>query len=96
FSVSDTGSNVRKDAFWFGEGQGRAVVSVASGDATALENYLKEQDIPFMAIGSVTNGPIEVNGETWNPIRYWKDRYETLIAHTLAGTGAEEAMLDVK
>ncbi|MBX2938532.1 MAG: phosphoribosylformylglycinamidine synthase subunit PurL [Ferruginibacter sp.] len=96
FSVSDTGSNVRKDAFWFGEGQGRAVVSVASVDATALENYLKEQDIPFMAIGFVTNGPIEVNGETWNPIRYWKDRYETLIAHTLAGTGAEEAMLDVK
>ncbi|HRN92857.1 MAG TPA: phosphoribosylformylglycinamidine synthase subunit PurL, partial [Ferruginibacter sp.] len=96
FSVSDTGSNVRKDAFWFGEGQGRAVVSVASGDARAMEDYLHQQGVPFMAIGTVTDGNIEVDGETWNRIQYWKNLYETSISNTLTGAGASEAMLDVK
>lgn len=96
FSVSDTGSNVRKDAFWFGEGQGRAVVSVASGDARAMEDYLHQHGVPFMAIGTVTDGNIEVDGETWNRIQYWKNLYETSISNTLTGAGASEAMLDVK
>jgi phosphoribosylformylglycinamidine synthase len=96
FSVSDTGSNVRKDAFWFGEGQGRAVVSVASGDARAMEDYLHQQGVSFWAIGTVTDGNIEVDGETWNRIQHWKNLYETSISNTLTGAAASEAMLDVK
>ncbi|RYY70002.1 MAG: phosphoribosylformylglycinamidine synthase subunit PurL [Chitinophagaceae bacterium] len=92
FDVAATDAGIRKDAYWFGEGQSRVVVSVAAGEKSALETILKEGNTPFIAIGKVTNGGIIVEGENWGDIRGWKDQYDNAIADILKGHENEEAL----
>ena len=79
FNVSMEGSDVRKDAFWFGEGQGRAIVSTSKENLELLEESLNKNKVPFLKIGKVSSGKIEVNGQKWNDIKYWKEKYENAI-----------------
>ncbi len=69
---------VRNDAFWFGESQGRVVVSVKSENMTAFENAL---NIPFGKIGTVTSGDVLVNGEHWDTIGDWFEKYDNAIGN---------------
>ena len=79
FNVSMEGSDVRKDAFWFGEGQGRAIVSTSKENLELLEESLNKNKVPFLKIGKVSSGKIEVDGQKWNDIKYWKEKYENAI-----------------
>ncbi|MBX7182192.1 MAG: phosphoribosylformylglycinamidine synthase subunit PurL [Bacteroidia bacterium] len=47
-------AKLRKDAFLFGEAQGRIVVSVKPEKATELENLLTKKSIEFQQLGTVT------------------------------------------
>jgi len=77
-----TENSIRKDAFLFGEAQSRVVVSVASTYKEAFENILG--DIPFMQIGTVTEGSVNIDGESWGEMGYWKNLYLTAIEKQLA------------
>jgi len=63
FSVT-TNEAFRKDAFLFGESQGRLVVSVAADQAGAVEEALKAAGVPFSRLGEVTTADFVVDGET--------------------------------
>ncbi len=78
FSVSAE-TNFRKDAYWFGEAQGRVVVSVSKLKAEGLQRKAKEAGIEALQLGTVTNENIEVNGENWGSIKEWKEKYDTAI-----------------
>jgi phosphoribosylformylglycinamidine synthase len=78
FSVSGE-SPIRKDAFWFGEAQGRVVVSCTKPNSERLQQKAKEAGIAITELGTVTGGNIEVNGEDWGNIHEWKEKYETAI-----------------
>ncbi len=80
FRVSDTDSNIRKDAFWFGEAQGRIVVSVSKKDEDAFTEKIKESGVPIFKLGQVTGAEIEVNGENWGDISEWYQKYQNVIA----------------
>ena len=80
FDVAQHGSDIRKDAFWFGEAQGRVVVTVQAEKAHKFEQQLK---IPFQKLGVVTSGEIIIDKESWGNISEWKDRYDNAIGKYL-------------
>lgn len=80
--VVEQQSNVRADAFWFGEGQGRAVVSVAPELQQAFLQAVGS--FPCLQLGTVTTASVEVNGNSWGTIEQWKRQYDTAIADLLA------------
>lgn len=74
----ETDGNIRKDAFLFGEGQSRVVVSVSADKQTAFEAALK--GFPHSKIGIVNKtGSINIDGEGWGQIADWKNAYDTAI-----------------
>lgn len=79
-----TDAAIRKDAYLFGEGQSRVVVSVRQVDAVTLENTLKQTGVPFSKIGEVTSGDVQVDDEAWGGITAWKERYDTAIERYMA------------
>jgi len=71
----NTMSEIRKDAFLFGESQSRAVVSV-SPEQQELFEHLLEHKFPYLLLGRVTGGRIQVDGENFGDIHQWKELYE--------------------
>ena len=78
FSVSAQ-TNFRKDAYWFGEAQGRVVVSASKLNAQGLKLKAEQAGIEIIELGIVTGGNIEVNGEGWGSVADWKLKYDTAI-----------------
>ena len=83
-------ATIRKDAYWFGEGQSRVVVTVKP-DAVALFRKAIDNH-PYAEIGFVTNGSIEVDGMEWGTVLEWKEKYDTAIENLLAGNESEHAL----
>ena len=84
FDVSSEGTDVRKDAFWFGEAQSRVVVSVSAKSRDAFWKEMETCDIPFLSLGKVTVGTLKVDGELWGLIEDWKNLYDKAIEKHLA------------
>lgn len=76
-------SELRKDAYWFGEAQGRVVVSCSKLQSEGLQLKAKEAGIPVTELGTVTDGKIIVNGEDWGNSVEWKEKYDTAIEKLL-------------
>jgi phosphoribosylformylglycinamidine synthase subunit PurL len=73
----NTSGGIRADAFLFGEGQGRILLSIAPEYTRIVEQKL--QDSPFLKLGKTTNGSINVNNEFWGSINDWKKAYDESI-----------------
>ncbi|OAV46048.1 phosphoribosylformylglycinamidine synthase subunit PurL [Lewinella sp. 4G2] len=69
----------RKDAFWFGEAQGRVVVSAADHQTAKLEDLLRDRGIGFTVLGVVRGDDITVDGEKWGEL----DEFMTMHQLTL-------------
>jgi phosphoribosylformylglycinamidine synthase len=90
FDVVAHNSNIRKDAYWFGESQSRVVVTV---DPEKLDVFKKVLgDHPYEELGFVTNGTVELDGMNWGSIFSWKEKYNTAIENLLAGHESEFAL----
>ncbi len=72
-----TGKNIRKDAFLFGEAQSRVVVSVEEGKNAAFERLLS--GMAYERLGEVTSGALVVDGEDWGEIEEWKISYDAAL-----------------
>jgi phosphoribosylformylglycinamidine synthase subunit PurL len=64
FSIT-TATDIRKDAFLFGESQSRVVVSVTADKEAALLNHLRNQNIIFTHLGNTTTGNIVIDGQNF-------------------------------
>jgi phosphoribosylformylglycinamidine synthase len=82
FAVNKQISTIRNDAYWFGEAQGRVVVSVS---ADKINEFEKSVDIPFEKLGKVTAGEIKIDGEDWGNIIQWKRKYDEVIGNQMKG-----------
>jgi phosphoribosylformylglycinamidine synthase II len=80
FSIN-TDNNLRKDAYLFGEGQSRVVVSVGAEKMEAFKRVLKHFNAT--ELGVVTGGDVVIDGEAWGHIQDWKKRYDTAIEQML-------------
>ncbi|HWY12219.1 MAG TPA: phosphoribosylformylglycinamidine synthase subunit PurL [Bacteroidia bacterium] len=76
-------SGVRKDAFLFGEGQSRVVVSVEQGKATQLEAELKKQNTSFIKLGLVKGNKINIDGTDYGSVSEYSNLYNTSIESKL-------------
>lgn len=90
FDVVANDSNIRKDAYWFGEGQSRVVVTVKEEQVAAFKKALGNH--PYAELGVVTNGSVEVDGMEWGTVLSWKEKYDTAIENLLAGHESEHAL----
>ncbi len=88
-----TNKSVRKDAWLFGEAQGRVIVSVDVKGAAALEANVTAANFPFEKLGAITEGAIIIDGENWDTIIEWKNKYDNAIGNYLAGHESEQALI---
>ena len=90
FDVVASDSNIRKDAYWFGESQSRVVVSVEADKVGLFKTTMGSH--PYEELGFVTSGAVLVDGMDWGNINYWKEKYDTAIENLLAGHESEYAL----
>lgn len=77
-------AGIRKDAFLFGEGQGRVVLAVSPQNKQALESLMSEHNVPLYVLGNVAKG-IEVDGDNWaETVRIYQEKYEQSIEKSMA------------
>ncbi len=75
---------IRKDAFWFGEAQGRVVVSINENQLEGFKQTALATQISITDLGKVSSGAITVNGTDWGTIADWKNKYNTAIEKRLS------------
>ena len=78
FNVEQQNSSIRKDAFLFGEAQGRVVVTVKPDN---INNFEKLLNIPFEKLGIVTSGEIFIDKNKWGNIKEWIEKYDNAIGN---------------
>jgi len=74
-----TDSEVREDAFLFGEGQGRAVVTVNEDEETEFLDLMDASRVPFLLLGHVTKGKLVVDDAPFGFIDDARKIYEETI-----------------
>ncbi|HWY33021.1 MAG TPA: AIR synthase-related protein [Nitrosopumilaceae archaeon] len=67
FDISSDKS-VRKDAFLFGEAQGRVIVSLKKDNEIALVDALKNLDVKFSKLGFVKGKEVKIDEEVFGAI----------------------------
>ena len=76
-------SEVREDAFLFGESPSRVVVSVSETGEDAFLDVLKDCKTPFILLGHVTKGRIAVDDTNFGKIDEYKKIYNNSLAEKL-------------
>ncbi|HYM92559.1 MAG TPA: phosphoribosylformylglycinamidine synthase subunit PurL [Chitinophagaceae bacterium] len=85
-----TKNNFRKDAFLFGESQGRVLVSVSLNKVGQFEKMVG--NFPCEKLGVVTTGEMVVDGDFWGTIDWWKEKYDMAIESYLTKEEAGSAL----
>ncbi|MFT5602186.1 MAG: phosphoribosylformylglycinamidine synthase II [Flavobacteriales bacterium] len=79
--VSD--SEVREDAFLFGEAQGRVIVTVDNAVEDEFLDYMIESKIPFTLLGHVTQGKMVVDDEHFGFSKDYKVKFDNALGDIL-------------
>jgi phosphoribosylformylglycinamidine synthase subunit PurL len=80
----ETDEDIRKDAFLFGEAQGRVVVSVKPGNQDAFVELMATSDTEFSLLGSVTAGELLVDEESFGAVAESKGVFNNVL-HGILG-----------
>jgi len=68
-------AEIRKDAFLFGESQGRIIVSVTQSKETDFIDFMMNMKVPFSALGHVTKGELRIDDLSYGFISDIKKSY---------------------
>lgn len=79
----DTDADIRKDAFLFGEAQGRIVVSIKPDEQENFIELMATSEIEFSLIGKVTTGDLLVDGDSFGNVATSKHAFENVLHHIL-------------
>ena len=93
FEVTGSYMDNRKDAFWFGESQGRVVVSVTSLHKDAFLNAMQGSNVACTELGRVTSSVLTVDGITWGDVTSWKNKYDNALTDLIKDSQAEQALI---
>jgi len=83
FSV-ETDPEIRKDAFLFGEAQGRVVVSVKPEKQEALVELMATSETEFSFLGTVTSGDLKIDDTDFGTIKEASAVYDHVL-HDILG-----------
>ncbi len=79
-----TSSEIREDAFLFGESPSRVIVSVREVKEDRFLDLLKKSDLPFSLIGHVSKGEIRVDDQSFGEVSEYKSIYQDSLSKKLA------------
>ncbi len=92
FEAMQPDNSIRSDAYWFGEAQGRVIVSVKPAMQKAFVDFLEKQKAHHVQIGKVIKDNIVINKESWGAVIDWKNKYDNAITVLLKGQENEQAL----
>ena len=78
-----TDSEIREDAFLFGEGQGRVVVAVSEDEEDEFLEYMISTKVNLTLLGHVTKGKMVVDDEHFSFVNEAKDIFENALGDLL-------------
>jgi phosphoribosylformylglycinamidine synthase len=84
FEVS-TDNRFRKDAFLFGEAQGRVVVSLSSGHTAELESFCRDMNLNCQKLGIVKGNSAVIDGVSFETISFFKHLHLTSLEKEILG-----------
>ena len=79
-----TDSEIREDAFLFGEAQSRVVVGVNEDQEDEFIDYMFEQKVPYTLLGHVTKGKVCVDDDQFGFVDELKDIYDNALGLRLS------------
>ena len=79
-----TDSEVREDAFLFGESQSRIVVAVNEDQEDDFIDFMFEGKVPYTLLGHVTKGKVCVDDEQFGFVKELKDIYDNALGLRLS------------
>jgi phosphoribosylformylglycinamidine synthase II len=74
-----TDAEIREDAFLFGEGQGRVVVTVTEDNEEGFIEFMMGSGVPFTLLGHVTKGKMMVDDEHYGFIAEAKEIFDNAL-----------------
>ncbi len=80
----ETDAEIRKDAFLFGEAQGRVVVSVKPENQEALVELMATSETEFSFLGTVTSGNLQVDDIDFGSVKEASAVYDNVL-HQILG-----------
>jgi phosphoribosylformylglycinamidine synthase len=78
-----TDAEIREDAFLFGEGQGRVVVSVNEDQEEEFIEFMMDSGVTFTLLGHVTKGKMMVDDEHYGFVQEAKSIYNDALKNHL-------------
>jgi phosphoribosylformylglycinamidine synthase len=79
----ETEEDIRKDAFLFGEAQGRIVVSVPEAKQAEFIEIAATSAIEYTLLGTVTAGDILIDEQSFGHVSKYKSSFETSLEKTI-------------
>jgi phosphoribosylformylglycinamidine synthase II len=80
----ESDSSIRKDAFLFGEAQGRVVVSISPEEQERFIELMATSEVDFSLLGTVSNGYLAIDEESFGNIADIKLVYDNVL-HVILG-----------
>ena len=80
----ETDLDIRPDAFLFGEGQGRVVVSLDMDQEEKFLAIMKQSEVPYLLLGHVTKGKLDIDGESFGFVSDYKEIYDNALSRKMA------------
>jgi len=78
-----TDAAIRKDAYLFGEGQSRIVVTVSNENEDEFIDLMMLNGVEFDLVGHVTKGSIRIDDEEWGFVEDYNEIYDNAIENAL-------------
>ncbi|MEN8958201.1 MAG: phosphoribosylformylglycinamidine synthase subunit PurL, partial [Flavobacteriales bacterium] len=78
-----TDSELRKDAFLFGEVQSRIVVSVTEENKENFIEFMTESNTPFSLLGETISKDIKIDNENWGPLSEFAKTFNDSLGNHL-------------
>lgn len=82
FEVNNV-TNIRTDAFYFGEAQSRVVLSVQNDNIPVVERIAHQYNVEYTVIGKVIEKNIIIDNVDYGDSRQYKRLYEAVLPHHL-------------
>jgi phosphoribosylformylglycinamidine synthase len=80
----ETDEEIRKDAFLFGEAQGRVIVSVKPENQEAFVEFMATSETEFSLLGTVTEGEFKIDNEGFGSVIPVKNVFDNVL-HNILG-----------
>lgn len=76
-------TEIRADAFLFGESQGRVLVSVSPDQVESLKAICLKKGVPVLSLGSSGGEELMINGQSFGTLIEWREQYEGFLHHLI-------------